>query len=425
MNIELYKLMALHEDFLHENILRLQDPSSFKSITLEEGLKKTEAMLAVGVDYQSGTYFVKNHPEVALIPIIGPTDKFGGWFSAGYMGMSAMLKKVKSADKYKAVLFYIDSPGGAVDGMADWSAEIMNCTLPTMAFIDGLGASGGIWQAVACDNVLANSMNENTIGSIGVQTMHIDRSAVLKTSVGNVTLLRAKQSTLKNKVNSFEPLSKEGEDRIVASLSVAAEKFINHIQSRRPSVKSNSDALKGEIYNGPDALAEGLIDGLATLDEAIDQLLAKTKTKSSNQSSTNNQSKMKFKSTLTAILAAIGFASVASEEESPLVTEERLVSLNASLETANSTISTHTAKISSLETDLANAKSALATAETDRDKYKADADKYGKQAGTAHNNPIKVKVEGGNQELSAYEANAAEIAALPHNRVLDSNPLFN
>ena len=423
-----YLLMALDEGFLQQNYLRLSDPDGFKPLSEEEVFKLHEAALSIGMDYESRTLFVKNNPQVALIPIIGPTDKYGGWSTVGTMHMGEMLRRVKGSGKYKAVVFYIDSPGGSVDGMQDWSEEMMNVGLPTLAYIDGMGASGGIWQAVSTDRIIANAKNDNIIGSVGVQTIHVDRSEVLKKTVGDVKIIRAKQSTLKNAVNSFEPLSKEGEQWIVERLSESAEIFINHVKARRPNIKADSDVFKGQVFSTDQALAEGLIDGTASFDDAVSELLASTgvsKSKQSNPNSNHNSQSMKFKSVFTAILAAIGFASVKSEDEAPLVTEERLEALNAVLQSSNETIAgheqrivEHEATIAQLKTDLQAKTNALATAEADRDKF-------AKQAGAAHVPPHKDKAEGGNAEPTEEEAIAAEIAALPHNRALDGNPLFN
>jgi protease-4 len=422
------QLMAMHEGYLQEHFLAITQPKESKPFSAEEFHKKHEAALQIGYDYDNSVYYIKANPDIALIPVIGATSKFGGWSSMGTQYLSRMLNAAKKSGKYKAILFYVDSPGGEVDGMKDWSDEIIAIDMPTLAFIDGYGASGGYWQAISADRVLANSQNSNYIGSIGVQTIHIDRREVAKTTIGDVKILRAKQSSMKNLANPYEELTKEAEGWIIDRLTETADIFISHVNARRPGIDPKSDTLKGMVYTGPQALDEGLIDGLATYDEAIAELLAmvpSTTTQSKSTSNSKTNANMKFNISMKAILAALGFAAVASEEEAPLVTEERLTALNAGLETANGTIGKHEATITQLTADLKTAKDSLSTAEADRDKYKADAEKYGKQAGAAHTPPKKDKPEGGNEELTAEEITAAEIAALPHNAALDSNPLFN
>jgi signal peptide peptidase SppA len=422
------KLMAIHEGYLHEHFLAITQPRENKPFSAEEFHQKHEAALQIGYDYDNSVYYIKTNPNIALIPVIGATSKFGGWSSMGTQYLSRMLNAAKNSDKYKAVLLYIDSPGGEVDGMKDWSEEILATDMPTLAFIDGYGASGGYWQAISADRVLANSLNQNTIGSVGVQTVHIDRREVAKTTIGEVRILRAKQSSMKNLANPFEELKPEAEAWIIDRLTESASVFISHVSSRRPGIDAKSDALKGQVYTGQQAVDEGMIDGLATYEEAIAELVTMIPGTTTNSKSTTNSktnASMKFNISMTAILSALGFGAVASEEEAPLVTQERLTALNAGLESANGKITAHEATITQLKADLKTAQDSLATAEADRDKYKADAEKYGKQAGAAHTPPKKDKAEGGNTEPTAEEQAAAEIAALPHNAALDSNPLFN
>jgi ClpP class serine protease len=427
------ELMALHEAWLQENFLSVSQPQESKPLTIEEFHQKHEASLSIGLDKEAGTYYAKSHPNIAIIPVIGQTSKFGGWSSMGTMFLSALLANAKNSGKYKAALIYVDSPGGAVDGMQDWADEIRNAGIPTLAFIDGLGASGGYWQAISADRVLANSINNNLIGSIGVMTMHVDKREVAKTTIGDVKILRARQSTLKIKINSFEPLTKEAENWVIDRLSETADLFIDYVNERRPGLDAKSTALAGEVFNGAQALEEGLIDGLATYQEAIEELAAriaptatlKSNSKSQNQSLTNNSNTMKFKMSWASILGAIGFGAVASEDEAPAVTEERLEQLNGSLTTAHSTISDLKSQVTKLQGDLTAAQTAQTMTETDRDAWKTKAEQYAKGPGASHFVPNAGKTEGGNQELSAEEQAAATIASLPHNVALNGNPMFN
>lgn len=427
------ELMALHEAWLQENFLSISQPQDSKPLTVEEYHQKHEVALSIGMDRDAGTYYAKSHPNIAVIPVIGQTSKFGGWSSMGTMFLSALLANAKNSGKYKAILLYVDSPGGAVDGMQDWSDEIRNAGIPTLAFIDGYGASGGYWQAISADRVLANSMNSNLIGSIGVMTMHIDRREVAKTTIGDVKILRARQSTLKNSVNSFEPLTKEGETWIIDQLSETADLFINYVNERRPALKSKSTALAADVFNGAQALDEGLIDGLATYQEAIEELSArirpaatlKSNSKSTeNQSLTNNSNTMKFKSTWASILGVIGFGAVASEDEAPAVTEERLEQLNGSLTTANQSITDLKSQVTQLQGDLKTAQDATTAAEKDRDEWKAKADKYAKGPGASHFVPNTGKAEGGNKE--AVKSEDEQFKSYAHNqKALDEISKFS
>lgn len=302
-----------------------------------------------------------------------------------------------------------------MDGTSEWAADMRNVGMPTVAFIDGMGASAGYWQAISADMVIANSQNENFIGSIGVQTIHVDASDVLEKNVGKVTLIRARQSSMKNRPNSFEPLSEEDRKKIEDRVSDMAGKFIGYVTERRPGIDTGGDVLKGEVYSGQEALDQGMIDGLDTLQGAIGQLTAMFPEEDEEDNQSQNQTTnttMRFKAALTAILTALGFAQVASDEESPLVTEERLEALNASLETVNNRVNELEGNVTSLTTERDTARQDLATMTTERDQWKEKAEKYGKNAGANHSQPPKKKAEGGNGE---GDGEAKEFLAYAHN----------
>lgn len=401
------QLMAIHEGWLQENFLTFSTTQeNSKQLGFDEFFKKHEAGLSIGIDREAQTFYAKSHPNIAVIPVIGPTSKYGGWTSTGTTMLSTLLANAKKSGKYQAALIYVDSPGGTVDGIQDWSDEIRNAGIPTLAFIDGYGASGGYWQAISANKVLANSMNDNIIGSIGVQTMHVDRREVAKTTIGDVTILRARQSTLKNSINSYEPLSEEGKAWIIDRLSESAQLFIDYVGERRPNVNKTSGALDGEVYTGAQAVEQGLIDGLSTYQEAIHELASMIPTTSKAKAKSNsnhNSNTMKFKMSWASILAAIGFGAVASEDEAPAVTEERLEQLNGKLTSANSTIADLQSQVTKLQGDLKTAQDATTAAEKDRDEWKGKAEKYAKGPGASHFVPNSGKAEGGNEGAAKTE----------------------
>jgi ClpP class serine protease len=411
---DIKQLLAVDDSYLMEHFTAFENPESLTPVSISDLAQTYEAGLNIGYNPESSTIFFKSHPQVAMIPVIGPTQKMGGWYGPGYMELSRMLSRIEKDDRYKAVMLYIDSPGGTVDGTQDWSEDLMGTSLPTMAFIDGLGASAGYWQAIATDKVIANSKNENFIGSVGVQSIYINQAKVLEKNVGDVRIFRAEQSQLKNRPNSIEPLTEEDEKKIIARLSEMAGKFISHVQARRPSIAADSPALKGEVYSGPEALENGLIDGLDSLPNALDELMrmAGGNEGNSNQTEQPNKNSMRFKAALTAILTALGFANVSSEEETPMVTEERLEALNQSLETANARIQELTGNVDTASSELTTVRNDLATMTTERDEWKEKAEKYGKNPGASHNQPPKEKAEGGNGE---GDGDAQEFLNYAHN----------
>ncbi|WP_057935850.1 S49 family peptidase [Algoriphagus resistens] len=402
-----------------------------------EERKKCQVVLKSGSTYQASYFRDFSDPNIpegatALINLTGPVMKYGGYCGeASSERIANFFKQANANPNIKNILFKVDSPGGQVDGTATMAQAVYNSTKPVLGFVDdGMAASAGYWPLAGADEIWA-SQKTDIIGSIGVYAQWADYSKRYEELGIKIHEVYADQSSEKNKLyhevikGNYKPIKEE-------VLNKLAGEFISSVKEMR-GAKINlkaGDPFKGTTYMAEQAIEIGLIDKIGSYEEALARLEEMSQAKpapetASNQSQTTNTQTMKFKSAWAAILGSIGFGAVASEEEAPMVTEERLEQLNASLTTANQSISDLKAEIAQLKSDLKTAQDAQAKAEGERDDFQAKADKFGKQAGAAHTPPKKDKAEGGNTELSADEQTAAEIAALPHNAALDSNPLFN
>ena len=73
-------------------------------------------------------------------------------------------------NRVKALLLYIDSPGGSADDADDIYRAILSYKkkyqVPVYAFVDGMCASGGMYIACAADRIF--STPTSVIGSVGV-----------------------------------------------------------------------------------------------------------------------------------------------------------------------------------------------------------------------------------------------------------------
>ncbi len=366
----------------------------------------------------------------AIIPIMGPILK--KTTMCGPRGLdyySQMLSEAERSPRINSILFLIDSGGGEAVGLQTFVEQMKSSSKPTLALIDdGIGASAAYWIATGANQGIWAAKSTSIIGSIGTMITLADMRPAMEKAGIKIHEIYATKSTKKNRDfhDALDGKYKSITDQLLDPFN---EVFHNAVKESRGDKITSEEVFTGQTYMADKAMELGLIDHIGNIQEAVDHLQSiangDAQDTQSNSNSNHNSQQMKFKSAFTAILAAIGFASVKSEEEAPLVTEERLEALNASLETANQTITARDEEIAQLKADLKAKTDALTTAEAERDQYKADAEKYGKQAGATHVPPQKDKPEGGNAELSEEDAIAAEIAALPHNRALDGNPLFN
>jgi len=182
-------------------------------------------------------------------------------------------------DRVKAILLYIDSPGGTVvdaDGIyRELKAYKEQHHVPVYAFIDGLCASGGYYIASAADQVFASPAS--LIGSVGVITPPILNVSQLLDKVG-VTSLTLYEGKGKDNLNPFRTWHKGEEDNIKASIDYYYTMFVNVVTSARPGLDKTKlvEDYGANIYPAAIAKEHGYIDDAnATQQEVLKLLLEK------------------------------------------------------------------------------------------------------------------------------------------------------
>lgn len=384
-----------------------------------------EANGAVMAGGDSVTIGTRAEGYTAILPITGPILKYTA--ECGPRGMdyySSAIMQAENDPRINSILLVIDSGGGQAFGTQSFTSVIKSATKPTLAIIhDGVGASAAYWIASSASEGVWATTGTSVIGSIGTMITLADFREKMKQEGIKLHEIYADASKAKNK-DFMDALDGKYEPIKQSLLNPMNDAFINSVKESRGSKITNEEVFSGKTYMASEALELGLIDRIGSIQEAVDYLQGQVASKSNFISNHNQQpinSTMKFKLGLSAILAVLGFGAVASEEEAPLVTEERLTALNASLETANQATQTAQAEVARLQGELASAQAASTSLTADRDAWKAKAEAYAKGPGASHFVPNAGAPEGGNTEPDQE----AIIAGLAHNVELDNNPLFN
>lgn len=172
------------------------------------------------------------------------------------------------------VILDIESPGGSpvqsdlIATMIRTAAE--RAGVRVHAVIGEVGASGGYWLACAADEIHANPMS--IVGSIGVIGGGFGFADLLE----KFGIERRIYTAGRNKAR-LDPFSPEKPDDVAFARDLMDRlhvRFKDWVRSRRGRrLKAEDDAVfDGGYMLGDQALAAGLIDGFATIDDLVRQL---------------------------------------------------------------------------------------------------------------------------------------------------------
>jgi protease IV len=171
-------------------------------------------------------------------------------------------------DNVKAVLVFINSPGGGVTGSqalyeALWSTRQVK---PVVAFMASVAASGGYYVACAADSIVAH---EGTLtGSIGVIATFL-RTQELFQKIGlDVTVIKAGE--YKDVGSPHRPMTPEEREYLGGLLDNVYQQFLRAVSAGRGmSIERVAEIAEGRLYSGEEAFELGLVDRLGTYEEAL------------------------------------------------------------------------------------------------------------------------------------------------------------
>lgn len=168
-----------------------------------------------------------------------------------------------------AIVLDIESPGGAVAGTPELVDRIYEAraSKPIVAVANAQAASAAYWIGSAASEFIATPSAQ--VGSVGVLAVHEDRSAQLSAEGRRFTFIHAGRYKVEG--NSAEPLTDEARASIQSMVDEAYGTMVRSIARNRGSSPEavRKDYGEGRMFSAQDALARGMIDRIATLDETI------------------------------------------------------------------------------------------------------------------------------------------------------------
>lgn len=227
-------------------------------------------IVVASVSVSSFTYISDGECNVAVVPIEGVIVPFSGIIDLGGLaitpsGVQSYLDTVADDSYIKAVLFEINSPGGTPVAAESITELIKHYSLPTVALIGDIGASGGYMVATGADKILASRMSD--VGGIGVTMSYVEES--IKNEEEGRTFVPLSTGRFKDAGNPDKPFTEEERELLEAQLKEVHEAFVAIVaENRNLTVENVSNIADGATMTGTSALAAGLVDAIGNRQQA-------------------------------------------------------------------------------------------------------------------------------------------------------------
>lgn len=217
--------------------------------------------------------------RVAVVYAVG--DIVSGEGSDSQIGserISRELRRVRQDERVKAVVLRVNSPGGsALASDVIWrEVDLLREEKPIVVSMGDVAASGGYYISAAADSIFAQP---NTItGSIGVFGLIPNMQGLMNDKLG-LSFDEVKTGEYADfLINVDRPLSGEEEAILQRSVNRVYDTFIKRVADGRDISVQQVDSIgQGRVWTGEQALAIGLVDRLASLDEAVEAAAAMAK----------------------------------------------------------------------------------------------------------------------------------------------------
>lgn len=245
---------------------------------LEASTKVQEATANRGVlegdkEFEFEDMYEVNGP-LATLPVFGKMfpranlmTRLSGGVSTRKIGLA--IDEIEEREDIETMLMVFDSPGGSIQGLTNTAQKIRNMETETVAFAEGLMASAAYFIGSAADRVIASP--DSMVGAIGSVAQIVSRADQLEDEGLQVEVVRSAEK--KAKPNPAEPIDEDSVKEVQRLVNSAHEQFVRQVAINldlSEEIVSNTMA-DGSVINGSEAEDTNFVDGVATIDEVMNE----------------------------------------------------------------------------------------------------------------------------------------------------------
>ena len=210
----------------------------------------------------------KKATKTAVISMVGPVLKYGDMCSYGAEDIANMLHQANNDESVKAIVMYIDGPGGSTSAIAPFIEFAAQKKKPVVVLADSAYSLHYWTAAVVADHIMADNNVSSGFGSIGVFVSFMDVKGAYEQKGYKIHEVYSDLSGNKNEV--FR-LALEGKYDMIReeSLNPLAKKFQDAVRAHRPNLVEEAGVLTGKTFYAEEALRLGMIDSIGTMTKAV------------------------------------------------------------------------------------------------------------------------------------------------------------
>ena len=241
----------------HHLLSYLDDLHDAKQKALESGAAIDKAQIN-----QKKSYEVVNGE--AVIPITGGLQRspdFFSWIfgSSTYDEIAQQTVDAEQDPDVSTIGYFINSPGGEVDGVDTLGQLIKATSKPKTSYVDNMATSAAYWLASQTDKIIATSPTAE-FGSIGVIVAGLDIDGIWEKMGAKKILIASTDAPDKKK--SYQLDTPDGEKAMIKRLDAVHEVFAKRVAAGRNTTPDivNEEFGKGGVVSAQEALTKGMID---------------------------------------------------------------------------------------------------------------------------------------------------------------------
>jgi signal peptide peptidase SppA len=186
-----------------------------------------------------------------------------------YGEIAAMLDAALIDPQVSGILLDIDSPGGEASGSFELARRVREVAAQKPVWAVANDAAYSAAYAIAASAQRLFVTETGGVGSIGVIALHVDQSVKDAKDGYHYTAITA--GTHKNDYSPHQPLSDAAKTELQGEVDRLYAIFTDHVAAMRDLELGAVRATEAGLFFGSNAVAQGLADGVQTLDVTLSQ----------------------------------------------------------------------------------------------------------------------------------------------------------